>query len=159
MTVENKILEYSLPILETGAEKEYLETVKVLSTIIMDESENPEFFTSPTSYLKSKGLLSISQLDLPNGEKVELFDDAQIIQTLRDFRQRYKAGTGIGIPTAIVYKEDVLIERRYAIHTDYRFQFVRDFKFTPDQLQQLDINPLMSPISREKIREFVNSQT
>lgn len=157
MTIESKILEYSLPILETGAEKEYLETVKALSTIIMDESENPEFFASPTKYLKSKGLLSISQLELPNSEKVELFDDAQITQTLRDFRQRYKAGSGIGIPTAIVYKEDVLIERRYAIHTDFRFQFVRDFKFTPEQLKQLDINPLMSPISRQKIRDFVNS--
>lgn len=158
MTIESKILEYSLPILETGAEKEYLETVKALSTIIMDESENQAFFAAPTKYLKSRGLLSVSQLELPNGENVELFDDQQIAQTLRDFRQRYKAGSGIGIPTAIVYKEDVLIERRYAIHTDFRFQFVRDFKFTPEQLKQLDINPLMSPISRQKIRDFVNSK-
>lgn len=158
MSIENKILEYSLPILSSGAEKEYLETVKVLSEMIIDPEENKEFFGAPTKYLKSKGLLTVSELELPTGDKVSLFDDDEIAKTLREFRKRFQAGEGIGLPTAIIYKEDVLIERRYAIYKDYKFQAVSDFKFTSEQLKKLDINPLMSPLSREKIRNFVESQ-
>lgn len=158
MSIEDQIIEYSLPILSSGAEKEYLETVKALNEIIIQPEENEEFFASPTGHLKSKGLLTISEISLPNGDKVPLFDDETMAQTLREFRERYKTGAGLQIPTAILHKENVAIERRYAIYSDFRAIFVSDFQVAPDQLRELDINPLMSPLSRDKIRRFVESQ-
>jgi hypothetical protein len=158
MSLEKSLIEKSLPILDKELEKEYFETVSVLKEMITMDEENKDFFESPSNYLKKKGLLTLDSIDLPNGEKIDFYDDEEIRNIIKLSREKYFNNGEIAIPEALVYKENILIERRYLVYADWKVILVTDFLVSPGEIDRLDFGPLMSPIYRAKLKEFLKNK-
>ncbi len=158
MSIEKDLLEKAMPILSKGAEAEYLETVKVFRELITNKEEDNDFFDSPVSYLKSRKLISIDKITLPSGEEVQLFGDNELAAHMRRSREIFQAGGDVTLPDALVYKEDVLVEKRYAVYSDYKAVLVTDFHVTPGEIGNIDFGPLMSPHSKAKLKAYIEAK-
>ena len=156
MRITEQLLKKLLPILKRGAEEEYFETVKIFSDLITQKEENKTFFKSPTKYLKRKGLLSIDKMKMPDGSVVGFYDDKAIAKTLKEYRKRYQEGKGISTPHLIIYKEVVIYERRIFVNKDWKEILCTDVDV---DIKKADFGPLMSPMSKEKLRAHIKEVT
>lgn len=93
LQINSKLLKSRLPPLMASPEEQSKNVAAIFREIIVAKEENRTFFKSPSAYLKKKGVLSFTKVQLEGSpDAVKVFDDATVVKTFRKAREMYQNG-------------------------------------------------------------------
>jgi len=152
-SLETKVLQKMLPIFKKGYEEERRRLTAIFEQLITSADEPTDFFVSPISYLKKMDLLSLDVIDLPNGEKVPLYDDEQMRKAVTTARKQYHLTKEID---SKVLNAPVLVAlTQVLVVVGYVVAVIAAIPVLGLDVKKLDFGPLMSPESSKKLKAAV----